>query len=155
VVQPEAADKIWLTCCALHNWLLEADAIDDWDGELGLNDIEDLRLAPFALQRLQQTEFSSFGSREHETEAVLEKQRARRRGLDEESDGETEVAVEIGEVDLPRPTRYDATGAVVVNSLTYDDFRNRLVEHFDILYRRNRVKWPVRSKDRRSIESAN
>jgi hypothetical protein len=38
------ADKIWLTCCALHNWLLEIDGLDeswedgvpsDWEGELG------------------------------------------------------------------------------------------------------------------------
>ena len=40
----ESADKIWLTCCALHNWLLEIDGLDtrweegvpsEWEGELG------------------------------------------------------------------------------------------------------------------------
>ena len=26
-------DKVWLTCCALHNWLLDIDGLDkDWDG---------------------------------------------------------------------------------------------------------------------------
>ena len=25
----ESADKIWLTCCALHNWLLETDGLDE------------------------------------------------------------------------------------------------------------------------------
>jgi hypothetical protein len=29
---PKAADSIWLTCCALHNWLLESDGLDDWLG---------------------------------------------------------------------------------------------------------------------------
>ena len=24
----EAVDQIWLTCCALHNWLLEIDGLD-------------------------------------------------------------------------------------------------------------------------------
>ena len=32
----ETADKVWLTCCALHNMLLEADGkSDEWEGELG------------------------------------------------------------------------------------------------------------------------
>ena len=25
----EAVDKIWLTCCALHNWLLDIDVLDE------------------------------------------------------------------------------------------------------------------------------
>ena len=24
----DVADKIWKTCCALHNWLLETDVLD-------------------------------------------------------------------------------------------------------------------------------
>ena len=42
----DAVDKIWLTCCVLHNWLLEIDGLNakwseismpgsDWEGELG------------------------------------------------------------------------------------------------------------------------
>jgi hypothetical protein len=40
----EATDKIWLTCCALHNFVLEADGLNeqwnnglpsDWEGDLG------------------------------------------------------------------------------------------------------------------------
>ena len=40
----ECADDIFLTCCALHNWLLEIDGLDkewrhgipsDWEGEIG------------------------------------------------------------------------------------------------------------------------
>ena len=30
----EAVDKIWLTCCALHNLLLEINGLDKaWDGQ--------------------------------------------------------------------------------------------------------------------------
>jgi len=59
----EAADKIWMTCCALHNWLLEVDGLDekreigvpnDWEGELGDHRNEDIlrHVQPFAIQRL-------------------------------------------------------------------------------------------------------
>ena len=51
-------DKVWLTCCAFHNMLLDVDGLDqqwvngvpsDWEGPLGqLNGSE----APFAIQRL-------------------------------------------------------------------------------------------------------
>ncbi len=58
----EAVDKIWLTCCALHNLLLEADGLDegrengvpsDWVGELGEHSPEDIRRhVPAALLQL-------------------------------------------------------------------------------------------------------
>ena len=49
----EATDKVWLTCCALHNWLLDIDGLDEvwengilvkvtseWLGDLGDHDFE-------------------------------------------------------------------------------------------------------------------
>jgi hypothetical protein len=60
----EAVDKIWLTCCALHNLLLESDGLDenwesgvpsDWAGELGEHSPEDVRLhvpLPAAIEQL-------------------------------------------------------------------------------------------------------
>ena len=40
----EAADKIWLTCCALHNWLLDEDSTESnqWDGVHGLFSEDDV-----------------------------------------------------------------------------------------------------------------
>ena len=48
----DKVDEIWLTCCALHNWLLDIDRISgqwndgvlvsDWDGELGRMDFNGL-----------------------------------------------------------------------------------------------------------------
>jgi len=33
----DACDKIWYTCCTLHNWLVDIDGYNfPWDGELGL-----------------------------------------------------------------------------------------------------------------------
>jgi hypothetical protein len=48
----DKVDDIWLTCCALHNWLLDIDGlsgqwkdgvlISDWDGKLGWMDFDGL-----------------------------------------------------------------------------------------------------------------
>jgi hypothetical protein len=51
----EAVDKIWKTCCAFHNMLLEIDGLDsEWEGELGMHDEADLmnHIDNFSLQRL-------------------------------------------------------------------------------------------------------
>jgi hypothetical protein len=52
-VETVTVDKVWLTCCALHNWLLDIDGLDkdwdgrnvptsEWEGELGQLDIDGL-----------------------------------------------------------------------------------------------------------------
>ena len=66
----EATDKIWMTCCALHNWLLEVDGLDDewqggvrsdWESELGLHDMDDATrfVPPAALARLNARQLSA------------------------------------------------------------------------------------------------
>ena len=49
-----AADKIWLTRCALHNWLLAIDGLSgELNGEMVLFDINpDAEEVPFLLRRL-------------------------------------------------------------------------------------------------------
>ncbi|CAB9496564.1 Plant transposon protein [Seminavis robusta] len=143
---PEAADRIWLTCCALHNLLLKADGLDEWIGSAGDNQLEDMRrYAPFAVQRLSDEALRNFGSRNHEQMARQEE--SLRRGINEQRD---EAMAEdernnppMDDCHLTRQ-KYAMDGSIILNSLTYDDFRNRLVEHFDILWRRNRVRWPQR-----------
>ena len=56
------ADKIFRTCCALHNWLLNVDGLDKqwengarsvWEGELGHHDFSDAnRHIPHPLRRI-------------------------------------------------------------------------------------------------------
>ena len=72
-----AADNVWLTCCALHNMLLEVDGLLlEWDGELGLHDIEDGAVnLPFALSRLE----SGTARRQYDTSGIGP-------GFDEEED---------------------------------------------------------------------
>jgi hypothetical protein len=54
----DAGDKIWLTCCALHNMLLDHDGLDehwqagvpsDWQGKLGQHEQSDLNRLPAAI----------------------------------------------------------------------------------------------------------
>jgi hypothetical protein len=112
-----------------------------------MNDVEDLTLAPFALHRLSAEDFANFGSRQHEREATQsEANRQCWEGL-QRDDLDEENALQESDDDhlvLGR-YRYASDGSIIVNSMCYDDFRNRLVEHFDILNRQNRVRWPTRS----------
>ncbi|CAB9527088.1 Plant transposon protein [Seminavis robusta] len=143
---PEAADRVWLTCCALHNMLLKVDGLDEWDGSAGDNQVEDMRrFAPFAVQRLSSEALRGFGSRHHEQTAAQEE--LLRRQIDRQrEDAMVEDEANNSAMDDCHLTRQKVAvdGSVLVNSLAYDDFRNRLVEHFDILWRCNRVRWPQR-----------
>ena len=50
-------DKIWLTCCALHNWLLEVDGLaEGWENGVKScweTEPDDPRDIPFAIKRLR------------------------------------------------------------------------------------------------------
>jgi len=50
-----ACDKIWCTCCALHNWLLDINGYSyPWDDDLGIfddNEVEN-NVSPAVLQQL-------------------------------------------------------------------------------------------------------
>lgn len=146
-----ACDRIWLTCCALHNMLLEVDGLDlqwqegvrsDWEGDMGENDPSECqRMAPFAMRRLQQPQLSQFGSREHEREAG-------RRGTVRMMNGDQDIDPEDDDdddEDLVTEERRDEEGAIFLNSLAYNDFQERLVVHFDIKHRRNEIEWPTRN----------
>jgi len=51
----EVTNKIWKTCCALHNWLLEVDGMDgEWMGAIGQHDqLDIMQHVPLALQQQQ------------------------------------------------------------------------------------------------------
>lgn len=159
-----AADRIWLTCCALHNMLLEIDGLNeqwedgapsDWEGDMGNNDVDDCQKhAPFAIRRLNNPQLQAFGWRQHENNdcenIVLSRERANNMpdAAEEEEDDDMDD-------DLVTDERIHADGSVYVNSLSYFEFRKRLVEHFDILHRQHRIVWPTRNnkKNNNSNES--
>lgn len=137
----ESVDKIWLSCCALHNWLLEIDGLNaewgevsmpdsDWLGELGDTDLEDVRqeLVPWSIVRLSQRldprtlDLSGMGPGADVCEQCLQP--------DEDNntydDGEDNDSVRR------------------LNNHSLKIFRQKLVRHFTILFSRNAIKWPER-----------
>ena len=146
----EAADKIFSTCCALHNWLLEEDGLDerweegvasDWNqppdeqGNESGDDDEDiipdpiLRLRHPASRRSHDSYDSSGMGIENDMDIAG-------MSLDDETD---EPDTEDDEhPDVP------ADHVFVVRELSLRTFRSRLVTHFDIAFQRNEIKWPRR-----------
>jgi hypothetical protein len=143
----EATDKIWLTCCALHNFLLEEDGLDkewengvrsDWEGSLGYHNAYDVvnhATRNFPLGRLQTNN---------------QRRRYDASGVGRGSDGDAD-APDLGSNDdnndeniVAEDPPVGSDGIRYVRKLSMDYFRKRLVEHFDILYQRNEIKWPSR-----------
>jgi hypothetical protein len=133
-----AADAIWKTCCALHNWLLEVDGRDqewqrgvpsDWEGELGQFDPSDQATQEnFALRRLRcHTTIRNFDLT----------QMGSSNSADDSADNPDDNDADDEPVAGDQSVR-------VVRNLRRDYFRHKLVEHFDILWRQNKIEWPKR-----------
>ena len=134
----DSVDKVWLTCCALHNWLLEIDGLNaewseisitgsDWEGELGDCDFEGINVrVPWSLARLSQ--------------------RLDPRTLDLSGMG---PGIDVSEQRM-QPDQDDHTnpagvnGVKLVKGMSLKVFRRKLVNHFKILFARNEIKWPTR-----------
>jgi hypothetical protein len=125
--------KFGAKCCALHNWLLEEDGLDEnwasgvrseWEGELGEFG-DDVEGVPNAVQNLN-SNLSGFitGKKDDNMEEDLHQQ-------------ETMSA---------DSTLNDRTR--IVHLLSQKFFRQRLVKHFDILWQNNdELVWPKRTGD--------
>lgn len=137
----EAADKIWCTCCALHNWLLEVDGLDckwdngvetvssEWEGPLGECDPEAVRrhAHPAAIERLH----SPAAFRDFDLS-----------GMGVGDDCEPSTIQEVVESDEGGVL---SSGIRVVRRLSHAFFKRKLIEHFDILYSRKEIVWPSRT----------
>ena len=130
----ESVDRIWLTCCALHNMLLEVDGMDapwdginvptsEWENKLGELDHDDV---PLALTRI----LWPAEIRAYDTSRVGEHLEQ------EESDDDDDVDTRDGDNDS-QEVRH-------VRNLSLDYFRSKLVEHFDIKFWQHQVVWPRR-----------
>jgi len=155
----KTADQIWKTCCALHNWLLEMDGLDErfeldgttseWEDPLGLNDIDDFQnLSPAA-------KWGHVGNEAHAIHHYDESQ------LGQDLPREMVLAEDVFEDDSSEfdydITIFDSKGATnslssndngnvhIVRELDFEFFRSKLVEHFDILYKEHRIVWPKRT----------
>jgi hypothetical protein len=129
----EATDKIWLTCCAMHNFVLEADGLheqwdngvpSDWEGDLGCHSPRDVNtFLPPALSRALRPDQMS----EYDTSGMGP-------GNDHEANMDVEPDPDLGD----DPALGDKTTRIV-RHLSLNYFRKKLVEHFSIRFSQNRV----------------
>ena len=149
----ESTDLVWKTCCALHNWLLNIDGLDEewtqgvlslWEGELGQYDMDDIEFKPEHIrERLSSIEalchYDSSNTLLHDG------------GDDDDCDNANPV-VNTGTPTIEEPLPPPSAGQVcIVRKLTNEQFRSRLVEHFNILYQKNEIKCPRRLGKRQPI----
>ena len=97
-------DKVWKTCCALHNWLLDVDGYDvRWGEEIPSDDT-----LCFALLRLN----------------IAESQ-------------EVTIVEEDTDIDIGNTSLRHNDIIRDVRSMSLHQFRQRLVEHFNIMFKCN------------------
>ena len=134
----DVADKTWKTYCAMHDLILEKDGISGkWDGEVGLFDVDkEVYTLPFALSRLES------GERRRNYDSS-------RMGVgndttDEDEDNCVENQYTVNDaVDIDTPPGEIAD----IYKMSCDNFRKKLIQYFDILFRQNKVSWPISSKN--------
>ena len=150
---PGKTDNIWLTCCALHNFLLREDSLDSpWDSALALDTWLEPRFADHSdedlVRSFRDLDKVSDAHRKLDTTGVGEQipswsTNNNQLVADDEEQPECEH----------EPHRHDPAGeegpegSTPVNSLSLSllDFCSRLIEHFDILFSRQEIKWPKQS----------
>ncbi len=136
----EAMDKIWLPCCASHNFVLEADGLheqwnngvpSDWEGQLGHHNTRDVNtfLPPAILRALRPVQISQFDPSGMET------------GNDHEANMDIDPDADP---DMGDDTACGNKTTRIVRHLSLHYFRKKLVEHFSIRFSQNRVQWPSR-----------
>merc|ERR1712176_782327 len=124
----EVTDRVWLTCCALHNFLLEEDNLNSqWDASKylsveGRHDEEDVRHFLAATTFPEVAAGSTFdmsgmgGGDQHGDAPELD-------GIDEEMADASDDAIPVHRMEL-------------------SEFKHRLIENFDILWEKRQVRWP-------------
>jgi hypothetical protein len=148
----DSADKIFLTCCALHNWLLETDGFtnnwnngipasdpsvpsSDWDGPLGEHDPDDFAVIPRAIMNLH----NPVAMRSYDLSGMGP-------GADTVLAADTNNSNVSEDIPLDEAHNNNSTsnsGATLVRSLSLAEFRRRLIIHFAIAYRRREIRWPT------------
>jgi hypothetical protein len=127
---------VWKTCCALHNWLLEVDGLNerwengvstDWEGQLGYHDVEDMdRTIPFIINHVGSGRNSSGDTTSYINSIVGDQQ------FDCSGMGSGDVGTPWMCTNNTSTTSQEIlpeTG-LVVRTVAFNDFRKRLVIHF-------------------------
>ena len=118
-------DQLWLTCCAIHNMLLDIDGLDEnWDNGTPSNWelINDRHIeTPFAISKL---------NRNFTTDELMQ--------IQENVNSDME---EIIEDTSKKYDKYTVDGKRVVAKMPLHLFQQCLVRHFDIRFKRKDIIW--------------
>lgn len=150
----EVCDRIWLTCCALHNFLLEEDGLDTgWNASryLGADecdqDIEDIQeLLGTALPRIPPSAVNDMLTHDSSGMGVGKDRTTEESDDSDEEDEDEEDNGDAMDVDVDADADGDPE-AIPVCTLSLNSFRRKLIEHFNILWQRNQIQWPSRTGD--------
>ena len=115
-------DKIWLTCCALHNRLLFIDGLNEgWENGV-YSDFVSSDDTNFAVSRLNR----EFGKEE----------------VNQTRD------FDLSSIDW---SKYTVNGKRVVKQIPFELFQKCLIHHFDIRFRQKTIVWPRRNNAKQTI----
>ena len=143
----ESVDKLWCTCCALHNFLLEEDGlagtwyegtVSDWEGELGNHNIIDDATTTSDLSAIG----SYISDKEYNNDLNETIINNNRNDLNETNNNNNNTnnnniyTTIINENNNP---------CIAIRTMQHNEFREKLIEHFDILFTSNKLKWPTRT----------
>ena len=121
-------DRIWKTCCALHNFLLEQDGLDErWDvtrylNEEGYHDASDVEC--FLETAGADYDISDMGFGNDRDEEMIDEN--------------------VERMELEEDDSMDNHTFIYVRKMSLQAFKQKLIEHFDILWRQNNICWPSR-----------
>jgi hypothetical protein len=157
----EVGDNIWLTCCALHNMLLNVDGLSKawkngvrsrWELEIGEFRDEEI---PFSVRRLvdptgtedfrlRHYDGSRFG---YQRPSIVVSDNEEDDDGDESDDNRSHCR--IRNRNRNGSHRNSTTGGRIesgtaVNKLNFFQFRSLLVENFNIRFHENNLQWPKR-----------
>ena len=136
-------DQVWLTCCALHNWLLEIDGLSDgWENGVKSHwETEEDNEIPFALRRLH----NPSKSRKYDISGM-----GKGNDMDWDSYNPNIEDIDVDENNSVSSEK-DSDGNIVVRKMPLQQFRSKLIRHFNIAFHKHELVWPKRIKKNKTI----
>ena len=153
-------DRVWKTCCALHNFLLHSDGLNirwkkarrragqsDYEGELGLHDLVDS-------QRLHVTgDYDTSGMRLAEAEIEDEERGEDFHEVWDDEIVDAEAGGGLEDINVVAIANAPLANVTDIRNLGFDEFRKILIAHFNYRFRHmNDIKWPSRTGEGRPLQ---
>lgn len=134
----EVTDKIWRTCCSLHNFLLTEDGMDDcW-----INGV------PTSYENEDDLVDDDENNCEEDIVQTIESLTSTLNDHNIPDIDFNDTSNNVNDIVVPAASE----SVRIVRSLEYEYFRERLVEHFTILFENNSLVWPSRMPQQNALQ---